>query len=158
MENDKALGLLGKRLEYLDNLEWFPRQEMLITSILAGNMFDWGAREVADLMENTDFGFHEARSKIQGISFMWKLFSSNYICGNFTWKIHVVLTARPWLVDGLDKWIDRLKGPPHKCAAIFVDNSGIDIVLGILPFARELLQRGTKVIETSTHIMLMVFL
>ncbi|PNF40290.1 hypothetical protein B7P43_G05770 [Cryptotermes secundus] len=119
MENEKALGLLGKRLEYLDNLEWFPRQEMLITSILAGNMFDWGAREVADLMENTDFGFHEARSKIQ---------------------------ARPWLVDGLDKWIDRLKGPPHKCAAIFVDNSGIDIVLGILPFARELLERGTKVI------------
>jgi type II pantothenate kinase len=70
MENDKALGLLGKRLEYLDNLEWFPRQETLIASILAGNMFVWGAREVADLMENTDFGFHEAHSKIQGISFV----------------------------------------------------------------------------------------
>jgi hypothetical protein len=52
-------------------------------------------------------------------------------------------------VDGLDEWLDRLKGPPHKCAAIFVDNSGIDIVLGILPFARELLQRGTKVIENA---------
>jgi type II pantothenate kinase len=50
------------------------------------------------------------------------------------------------LVDGLDEWLDRLKGPPHKCAAIFVDNSGIDIILGVLPFARELLQRGTKVI------------
>jgi hypothetical protein len=49
------------------------------------------------------------------------------------------------LVDGLDEWLDRLTGPPHKCAAIFVDNSGIDIVLGVLPFARELLQRGTKV-------------
>lgn len=52
-------------------------------------------------------------------------------------------------MDGLDEWLDRLKGPPHKCAAIFVDNSGIDIVLGILPFARELLQRGTKVIENA---------
>ncbi|KAJ4429005.1 hypothetical protein ANN_26001, partial [Periplaneta americana] len=119
MENEKALGLLGKRLQYLDSLEWFPRQEVLVSSVLAGNMFDWGAREVADLMENTDFGFQEASSKIP---------------------------ARPWLVDGLDEWLDRLKGPPHKCAAIFVDNSGIDVILGILPFARELLQRGTKVI------------
>lgn len=68
MENDKALGLLGKRLQYLDSLEWFLRQETLVTSVLAGNMFDWGAREVADLMENTDFGFHEAHRKIQGTS------------------------------------------------------------------------------------------
>ncbi len=30
-------------------------------------------------------------------------------------------------------------------AVIFVDNSGADVVLGILPFARELLQQGTKV-------------
>lgn len=30
-------------------------------------------------------------------------------------------------------------------AVIFVDNSGADIILGILPFARELLRRGTKV-------------
>jgi type II pantothenate kinase len=69
MENDKALSLLEKRLQYLDNLDWFPRQESLVTSLLAGNMFDWGAREVVNLMENTDFGFHEARSKIQGIYF-----------------------------------------------------------------------------------------
>ena len=66
-------------------------------------------------------------------------------------------TARPWLIDGLDEWVDRLKGPPHKCAAIFVDNSGIDIVLGVLPFARELLQRGTKVTVTSTHIIFSFF-
>lgn len=48
-------------------------------------------------------------------------------------------------MDDLDLWLDRLKGPPHKKAAIFIDNSGIDIVLGILPFARDLLRRGTKV-------------
>lgn len=36
--------------------------------------------------------------------------------------------------------------PPHRCAAIFVDNSGVDIILGILPFVRDLLQRGTKII------------
>lgn len=56
------------------------------------------------------------------------------------------ILGRPWLEDCLDAWIQRLeKGPPHKCATIFVDNSGVDIILGILPFARDLLQRGTKV-------------
>ena len=30
-------------------------------------------------------------------------------------------------------------------AVIFVDNSGADVILGILPFARELLRRGTQV-------------
>lgn len=33
----------------------------------------------------------------------------------------------------------------HHCAAVFVDNSGVDIVLGILPFVRALLLRGTSV-------------
>ncbi|XP_061868924.1 4'-phosphopantetheine phosphatase isoform X2 [Colius striatus] len=38
------------------------------------------------------------------------------------------------------------EGPPHKCALIFADNSGIDIILGVFPFVRELLSRGTEVI------------
>lgn len=38
-----------------------------------------------------------------------------------------------------------MRGKPHKCAAIFVDNSGMDIVLGVIPFALELLKRKTKV-------------
>lgn len=39
-----------------------------------------------------------------------------------------------------------MQGVPHKCAVIFVDNSGVDIILGVIPFARQLLARGTKVI------------
>lgn len=84
-------------------------------------MFDWGAREVTSLLEGPDqFGFAEARAKVQ---------------------------KRPWLVDRLDEWINRLKDPSkiHKCVAIFVDNSGFDFVLGVLPFVREFLSRGTKV-------------
>lgn len=34
----------------------------------------------------------------------------------------------------------------HHCAAIFVDNSGVDVILGVLPFVRALLARGTSVI------------
>ena len=60
--------------------------------------------------------------------------------------IYFWISGRPWLEDSLDEWVMRLQeGPVHKCAAIFVDNSGVDIVLGILPFVRDLLQRGTNV-------------
>lgn len=119
-ENEEALTYLKSRITALDELEGAEKIKALILGVLSGNMFDWGAQAVATLMETTDFGFAEAQAKIPG---------------------------RPWLQDDLDDWIERLKtGPPHKCAAIFVDNSGVDIVLGILPFARDLLQRGTKVI------------
>ena len=37
------------------------------------------------------------------------------------------------------------QGTPHKLAVIFVDNSGVDIILGMFPFVRELLSHGTKV-------------
>lgn len=121
-ENENALRLLAKRLEALDLMSWEERQEALVIGLLAGNVFDWGAKEVAKLLEHSDFDFYDAKSKLQG---------------------------RPWLIDNLDEWLKRMKGPPHKCAAIFVDNSGMDVVLGVLPFARELLQKGTKVLLCS---------
>ncbi|OAE26615.1 hypothetical protein AXG93_4542s1360 [Marchantia polymorpha subsp. ruderalis] len=37
-------------------------------------------------------------------------------------------------------------------AVIFVDNSGSDVILGILPFARELLRRGTKVVLAANDL------
>ncbi|CAA9994921.1 unnamed protein product [Nesidiocoris tenuis] len=37
------------------------------------------------------------------------------------------------------------QGRAHRQAAIFIDNSGFDAILGMLPFARFLLSRGTKV-------------
>lgn len=44
-------------------------------------------------------------------------------------------------------------------AVIFVDNAGSDVVLGILPLARELLRRGTKVwVLCSQHFFLCCFL
>ncbi|GIY28098.1 4'-phosphopantetheine phosphatase, partial [Caerostris extrusa] len=119
LENEIALKLLRARLDDLNAMEWKEKQIALIKGLLAGNMFDWGAKEVAKIMENSDFGFSEAKIKIQ---------------------------ERPWLIDNLNEWLERLKGSAHKCAAIFVDNSGMDIVLGVLPFALELLKRKTKVL------------
>lgn len=92
----------------------------LVRGVLAGNIFDWGAQIVAEILQkDAKFGLTDALSKIQ---------------------------ERPWLFDDLDKWLDSIHENSPKCALIFVDNSGVDIVLGILPFARELLKRETKVI------------
>ena len=39
----------------------------------------------------------------------------------------------------------------HKCASIFIDNSGVDVLLGVLPFVEELLDRGTEVMLCANH-------
>ena len=60
-------------------------------------------------------------------------------------------TERPWLFDDFDAWRSRLAAskpggkPPYKCAVIFCDNSGVDIILGVFPFVRQLLSMGTNV-------------
>ena len=47
--------------------------------------------------------------------------------------------------------------PAHKRVVIFVDNSGIDIVLGVFPFARHLLQRGSKVRSLFYFLLILFF-
>lgn len=120
-ENGIALKCFQSVIESLDSLGWEERQFALVKGLLAGNVFDWGAKAVSDVLESEpQFGFEEAKSKLQ---------------------------ERPWLEDSYSQWLERLKeGPPHKCALIFADNSGIDIILGVFPFVRELLSRGTEVI------------
>lgn len=120
-ENGIALKCFQSVIESLDSLGWEERQFALVKGLLAGNVFDWGAKAVSDVLEcEPQFGFEEAKSKLQ---------------------------ERPWLEDSYSQWLERLKeGPPHKCALIFADNSGIDIILGVFPFVRELLSRGTEVI------------
>uniref|UniRef100_A0A8D2PF40 4'-phosphopantetheine phosphatase n=1 Tax=Zosterops lateralis melanops TaxID=1220523 RepID=A0A8D2PF40_ZOSLA len=113
-ENGIALKCFQSVIESLDSLGWEERQFALVKGLLAGNVFDWGAKAVSDVLESEpQFGFEEAKSKLQG--------------------------------KGRSLDLD-LDGPPHKCALIFADNSGIDIILGVFPFVRELLSRGTEVI------------
>lgn len=42
------------------------RHVELVTCFLAGNIFDWGAKEVTKMLETQQFGFHEAKAKIPG--------------------------------------------------------------------------------------------
>lgn len=123
IENLKALGVLQQRLNEIDEIKESNRQKWLelFKGVLAGNIFDSGATAVQDLLkDNLNFGLGDALSKIQ---------------------------ERPWLIDQFDQFMKRVEnGPPHNCAAFFCDNSGVDVVLGVLPFIRELLKNNTKII------------
>lgn len=49
-------------------------------------------------------------------------------------------------MDDFDGWMKRRScSNSYKCAVIFCDNSGADIILGVIPFARDLLKTGSKV-------------
>ncbi|KAH9490709.1 Pantothenate kinase 4 [Bulinus truncatus] len=120
IENEQALRLLPQRLKHLDDLPLQERHLELAMGILAGNVFDWGAKEVCNILETHQLSLEEAQAKLQ---------------------------KRPWLFDDFDAWLTRItQSRPYKCAVIFCDNSGMDIILGIFPFARQLLSVGTNVI------------
>jgi len=123
-ENEQAVELFPARLQHLSQLNWEKRLVQLAIGFLAGNVFDWGAKEVALLMEEGKLNFDSAIAAIG---------------------------PRPWLMDNLDEWLKRMRGPPHRCAAIFIDNSGVDIILGVMPFVEELLRRGTKVLLCANN-------
>ena len=105
LENKAALALLPGYLETLRQMEFKERHEALALGLLAGNVFDWGAKEVALLMEAGKMDFEAAKSHVG---------------------------PRPWLIDNVDMWTERMQGDKHKCCCIFIDNSGGDFILGII--------------------------
>lgn len=57
------------------------------------------------------------------------------------------------MYDDLDVIVAKLTSAvPYKKALLFVDNAGSDILLGMLPFARVLLQLGTAVVLAANSI------
>ena len=65
-ENEQALRYLGERFSYIDTLDDESRLLEVAKGFLAGNVFDWGAKEVAAIMETGEFSFGEAQSRLQG--------------------------------------------------------------------------------------------
>lgn len=49
------------------------------------------------------------------------------------------------MLDDLDTILTRFQQHSYSKALLFVDNAGADVMLGMVPFARELLKRGTTV-------------
>ncbi|KAG2399164.1 Pantothenate kinase [Vigna angularis] len=123
-ENEASLAVLPDLLVELDSMDEESRLLTLIEGVLAANIFDWGSRACVDLYHKGTIIeiYRMSRNKMR----------------------------RPWRVDDFDDFKERMLGAKnkknsrHKRALLFVDNSGADIVLGMLPLARELLRRGTE--------------
>jgi type II pantothenate kinase len=115
----------------VDELSVGERLVALVHGVLAANIFDWGARACVDMYQNAT------------IMEMYRQARTN-------------LSRRPWRVDDLDEFAARLVGrgatPPYKRALLFVDNAGADVVLGMLPFARELLRAGCEVVLVANSL------
>ncbi|KAM3703885.1 hypothetical protein ACB098_04G130700 [Castanea mollissima] len=131
-ENEASLAVLPDLLMELDSMSEETRLLTLIEGVLAANIFDWGSRACVDLYHKGTIIeiYRMSRNKMQ----------------------------RPWRVDDFDVFKERMFGsgdrkpPPHRRALLFVDNSGADIVLGMLPLARELLRRGTEVVLVANSL------
>ncbi|KAL6965182.1 pantothenate kinase [Sarracenia purpurea var. burkii] len=125
-ENAKAISLFEDVVRLNDAIEDGPKRvENLIRGIFAGNIFDLGSAQLAELFSE------------DGMSFLAS-------CQN--------LVPRPWVIDDLDAFLLKWGRKSWKKVVIFIDNSGADIILGILPFARELLRRGTKVVLAANEL------
>ncbi|GAV63798.1 DUF89 domain-containing protein/Fumble domain-containing protein, partial [Cephalotus follicularis] len=131
-ENEASLAVLPDLLAELDSMSEEARLLTLIEGVLAANIFDWGSRACVDLYHKGTIIeiYRMSRNKMQ----------------------------RPWRVDDFDRFKERMLGTaekppcPHKRALLFVDNSGADIVLGMIPLARELLRRGTEVVLVANSL------
>ena len=122
-QNEAALPLLRPLLEELDSLTGRALAERIVRGVFAGNIFDLGATRTNDLFIEGGVDFHATLGR---------------------------LVPRPWRIDDLDAWLERVEtGRPHRRALVFVDNAGCDIVLGMIPFVRWLLERGTGVIVAA---------
>ncbi|KAI4339474.1 hypothetical protein MLD38_024416 [Melastoma candidum] len=125
-ENAKAISLFSHVVQLNDSIEDDDqRLENLIRGVFAGNIFDLGSGELA------------------------KVFSKNGMSFLATYQN---LVSRPWVIDDLDSFKQTWSRKSWKKAIICVDNSGADIILGILPFARELLRRGTQVVIAANEL------
>ncbi|MCD7464019.1 hypothetical protein HAX54_051917 [Datura stramonium] len=126
-ENAKAISLFEDVVRLNDAIEddEAKRMENLVKGIFAGNLFDHGSAQLAELFSR------------DGISFLAS-------CQN--------LVPRPWVIDDLDSFVTKWSRKSWKKVVIFVDNSGADIILGILPFTRELLRHGTQVILAANDL------
>lgn len=83
VENNASLGQFRDRLDDIDRLTGKEKWLEIIRGVFAGNIFDWGALEVAKILENDlSYGMESALKQIQ---------------------------PRPWLIDSMDAWLERVE-------------------------------------------------
>lgn len=119
-ENALAAEIYPRVIEGIDATAPEQRWESLIRGIFAGNMFDLGSPKTLEMYERGEIDFQTIIGQVPG---------------------------RPWFIDHADALIERL-GPParYRQALVFADNAGSDIVLGVIPIAREMARAGMRVV------------
>ena len=118
-ENNDALQLLPDILAEQDAAAPAERQDLLALGLMAGNIFDLGAVATVNMHREGTPAFRHTRAS---------------------------QPSRPWFRDDVTAWWTRwLSSPPYEHAVLFVDNAGSDILLGILPLARWMLEKGARV-------------
>ncbi|NLX14200.1 MAG: DUF89 family protein [Phycisphaerales bacterium] len=119
-ENTAAARLYPQVIQRIDELPLEKRWPALFLGLLAGNMFDLGAPKTIDLFKRGQTDFFATLERIADQS---------------------------WFIDHSAVLIDRLtNSSPWRQILFFVDNAGSDIVLGVLPLAREMARAGARVI------------
>eukprot|EP00741_Cyanophora_paradoxa_P020883 tig00021318_g20161.t1 len=117
-ENDAALAVLPSVLAEHDAIASpEERLQAVLEGVFAGNVFDLGAQATIDLYKEGNADFRTTRAGLR----------------------------RPFLIDGSKEFAARLAASPYRKALVFIDNAGSDVVLGMMPFTRELLRRGVRV-------------
>ncbi|KAH6822861.1 pantothenate kinase [Perilla frutescens var. hirtella] len=125
-ENAKAISLFEDVVRHNDAVQdESARIENLVRGMFAGNIFDLGSAQLAELFAKDGMSFQAS-------------------CQN--------LLPQPWVIDDLDKFVSKWGRQSWRKVIIFVDNSGADIILGILPFARELLRLGAQVVLAANDL------
>lgn len=119
-ENVLAGGLYPRVVERVDATPPADRWNLLFRGLFAGNMFDLGSPKTMEMYDRGEIDFAAMFDRLPG---------------------------RPWFIDHADALCDRfLSRESYRQALIFVDNAGTDIVLGVMPTARELARLGTRVV------------
>ncbi|CDS37703.1 pantothenate kinase 4 [Echinococcus multilocularis] len=133
LENTWSLTYFPSIMKRLGRLAWTERQMELAQGFLTGNIFDWGASEAVRF-------FTQSQDSVEGMASFEQALAK--------------LQPRPWLVDDFSRWLERISNPADRprCVLIFCDNSGADLILGVLPFVVECLDWGSKVILTANSV------
>ncbi|KAJ3130375.1 hypothetical protein HK098_002604 [Nowakowskiella sp. JEL0407] len=118
-ETAAALEGLPLLLSKLDKMNIEELVDTILDNILAGNMYDWGSTAVQAMLKKGELDFNTAKSKVKQPA-----------------KFNTSYPLKKRLISG----------PAYNKCIIFVDNSGADIILGILPFVRLLLLQSTTVV------------
>jgi len=126
-ENASSIELYSDLVRQLHELEGRNRWLALVRGVFAGNIFDLGSPATMHLAaQPTDFA-----ATLESIK------------------------PRPWFIDDFDRLAESLPDSPPTDwakAVVFVDNAGSDLVLGMMPFVRELALCGTKIVLAANEL------